>query len=125
MHDSDPAATFGYVVEQLNQFGMLYLHMIEGATGGPRETADGFDLSALRKAFKGLYIANNGYDKAMAEEAIASGKADLVAFGRPFISNPDLVQRYLTNAPLNELDPNTLYSGGAKGYTDYPALHQA
>ncbi len=125
MQDANPQATFTYVVEQLNQFGMLYLHLVEGATGGPRETADGFDLSVLRKAFKGLYIANNGYDKAMAEEAVASGKADLVAFGRPFISNPDLVQRYLTNAPLNELDSNTLYGGGAKGYTDYPALQQA
>ncbi len=125
MQDSNPEATFSYVVEQLNQFGMLYLHLVEGATGGAREPEGGFDLSKLRKLFKGLYIANNGYDKTMAEEAVASGKADLIAFGRPFISNPDLVHRYKTNAPLNELDATTLYGGGAKGYTDYPALQHA
>lgn len=123
--DSNPQATFSYVVEQLNQFGLLYLHLVEGATGGPREVENGFDLNILRKAFNGLYIANNGYDKAMAEAAIDSQHADLIAFGRPFISNPDLVQRYKIGAPLNELDGGTLYSGGAKGYTDYPALQAA
>ena len=120
--DSNSQATYSYVVEQLNQFGLLYLHLVEGATGGPRDVENGFDLTVLRKAFNGLYIANNGYDKAMGEAAIDSQHADLVAYGRPFISNPDLVQRYKIGAPLNELDNSTLYSGGAKGYTDYPSL---
>ncbi|MBI3230991.1 MAG: alkene reductase [Burkholderiales bacterium] len=120
--DSTPQATFSYVVEQLNRFNLLYLHLVEGATGGPRDVDGGFDLSELRRIFKGLYIANNGYDKAMAETAVNEGKADLVAFGRPFISNPDLVHRLATGAELAALDPATLYGGGAKGYTDYPAL---
>jgi N-ethylmaleimide reductase len=76
----------------------------------------------MRKPFRGAWIVNNGYDRAMAIDAVASGKADLVAFGRPFISNPDLSHRLRQNAPLNALDADTLYGGGAKGYTDYPAL---
>jgi N-ethylmaleimide reductase len=67
-------------------------------------------------------MANNGYTGAMAEEAVAQGRADLVAFGRPYIANPDLAERLRKKAPLNEIDKATLYGGGAKGYTDYPAL---
>jgi N-ethylmaleimide reductase len=67
-------------------------------------------------------MVNNGYTRQMALDAVASGAADLVAFGRPFISNPDLVRRLRDNAPLNALDASTLYGGGAKGYTDYPSL---
>jgi len=70
-------------------------------------------------------MVNNGYTKELADEAIASGYADLVCFGRPFIANPDLVERLRTGAPLNELDQKTLYGGGAEGYTDYPALETA
>lgn len=122
--DSDPATLFTYVVEQLNRFGLLYLHLVEGATGGAREVADGFDLQTLRRLFKGIYIANNGYDRALAVKARQDGLADLVAFGRPFISNPDLVDRLQLAAPLTPLDPATLYGGGAKGYIDYPSLEQ-
>lgn len=120
--DSDPASLFRHVVEQLNQFGLLYLHLVEGSTGGPREVDNGFDLQILRRLFKGLYMANNGYDLALAVKARQQGLADLIAFGRPFISNPDLVERLRLGAPLNALDASTLYGGGAKGYTDYPSL---
>ena len=123
--DSNPQPLFAYVAEQLNRFKPAYLHVIEGATGGPREVENGFDLIILRKLFKGLYMANNGYDLDLALQARRENRADLIAFGRPFISNPDLVERLRTGAPLNELDPDTLYGGGAKGYTDYPEMSPA
>ena len=118
--DSDPAATYGLLVERLNPFGLAYLHVVEGATQGPRAVAGGFDLQRLRRAFSGLYMANNGYDLALALAARRDGLADLVCFGRPFIANPDLVARLRTGAPLAEIDRDTLYRGGAEGYTDYP-----
>ncbi|WP_426191604.1 alkene reductase [Massilia sp. DWR3-1-1] len=120
--DSDPHALFTYVVEQLNAFKLLYLHVIEGATGGPRDIDPAFDFLRLRQRFNGLYIGNNGYDLAMAQAALAAGRLDLVAFGRPFIANPDLVRRLQEGAPLASLDGASLYSGGAHGYTDYPPL---
>jgi N-ethylmaleimide reductase len=120
--DSDPPATYGYVVERLNAFGLAYIHVIEGATQGPREVPGGFDLQTLRRAFNGLYIANNGYDLALALAARRGGLADLIAFGRPFIANPDLVERLRTGAPLNTPDRSTFFGGGAAGYTDYPTL---
>jgi len=123
--DSNPQALFSYVVESLNRFNLVYLHVVEGATGGPREVAGGFDPQILRKIFNGLYMANNGYDLAMAEAARQTDTADLIAFGRPFIANPDLVERLQTHAPLNAIDPKTLYGGDAHGYTDYPALNDA
>mgnify|MGYP000289319949 CR=1 FL=1 len=104
---------------------------MEGATGGPRDIPDRpFDYKALRNAYrsaggKGAWMVNNGYDKAMAETALASGAADLVAFGRLFISNPDLVERLLRGASLSEWDPTSFYGGGARGYIDYPALEAA
>ncbi|HYG05483.1 MAG TPA: alkene reductase [Stenotrophomonas sp.] len=124
-HDSQPQALFERAVERLDAIGGLaFVHVIEGATGGPRDVAP-FDFAALRAKFRGAWIANNGYDKAMAEQAIASGYADAVAFGRAYIANPDLVERLRLDAPLNELDAATLYGGGAKGYADYPTLAQA
>ncbi len=120
--DSDPEGTYRYVVEQLNDFGLAYLHVIEGATQGAREVPGGFDLQILRRAFKGLYVANNGYDLALALDARRRGLADLVCFGRPFIANPDLVERLRVGAPLNMPDRATFYAGGAAGYTDYPTL---
>jgi len=86
-----------------------------------------FDYDALRLRWKethaaGAWMVNNGYDRAMAERVLASGRADLVAFGRPFISNPDLVERLRLDAPLAPLVRETLYGGGAEGYTDYPTL---
>lgn len=121
--DSDPQAVFGHAVEQLNRFNLAYLHVIEGATGGPRDAVS-FDFGALRHGFNGTYVANNGYDLALAQAALREGRADAIAFGRPFIANPDLVERFRTGAPLAELDKATLYGGDAKGYTDYPALPQ-
>ncbi|MCH4024471.1 MAG: alkene reductase [Acetobacter sp.] len=114
-------AQFNYVVEKLDGLGISYIHVVEGATGGPRD-ATPFDYDVLRKAFRNTYIANNGYDLGLAEEHLAQGKADLIAFGRPFISNPDLVERLKTGAPLAPFNPATLYGGGAEGYIDYPPI---
>ena len=121
--DSDPQALYGYVVEQLAPFGLAYLHVIEGETGGTR-TPEGkaFDYAALHKVFKGAWMVNNGYSRELALQTVADGKADLVAFGRPFISTPDLVRRLREGAALNELRADKLYGGGAEGYTDYPTL---
>jgi N-ethylmaleimide reductase len=121
--DSNPQPLFDHAVAALARFNLAFLHVVEGATGGSRETD--FDFQALRQAFKGAYVANNGYDRALAEEAIAAGRTDFIAFGRPFIANPDLVDRLRIGAPLAELDRDTLYGGDAKGYTDYPALTRA
>lgn len=118
---SEPQPQFNYLVEQLDTLGLVYLHVVEGATGGPRDAAP-FDFDALRKRFRNTYLANNGYDLALATTRLNDGKADLFAFGRPFISNPDLVERLQAGAPLAALDPATLYGGGAKGYIDYPTL---
>ncbi len=123
--DSDPQALYGYVVEQLAPLGLAYLHVIEGETGGarlPEGAPLSFDYAALHRRFAGPWMVNNGYSAADGMAAIATGNADLVAYGRPFISNPDLVRRLREHAPLNELQADKLYGGGAAGYTDYPAL---
>lgn len=120
--DSDPMALFSHVVQGLDQRGLAFLHVIEGQTGGTRDLPEGCDLGALRAMFRGAYIGNNGYDRESAIAAVESGRADLVAFGRAFIANPDLVARLRKDAPLNAPDKTTFYGGGAEGYTDYPAL---
>ncbi|WP_313616583.1 alkene reductase [Agrobacterium sp.] len=125
-----PQPLYEYVVKQLGGRGLSFIHVVEGATGGPRDLSESgspFDYDALRAAYvnaggKGLWIANNGYTRETAIEAVANGKADAIAFGRPFIANPDLVRRLKENAELNALQPDKLYGGGAEGYTDYPAL---
>jgi N-ethylmaleimide reductase len=130
IQDENPQALFEYLVRELAPLGLAYLHIIEGATGGPREIPDRpFDYVALRQAYrsaggKGAWMVNNGYDKALAEQALGQG-ADLVAFGKAYIANPDLVQRLRLDAPLNAPDKTTFYGGGAHGYTDYPALQPA
>ena len=121
--DSNPQPLFDHIVDQLNALKLVYIHVIEGATGGPRDIAP-FDYASLRKRFSGTYIANNGYDFKLATEVLDQNKADLIAFGKPFISNPDLVERLKLGAPLNAFDKTTFYGGGAKGYTDYPAPGQ-
>ena len=118
---SDPQVQFDHLVTQLDALGLVYLHVVEGATGGARNVAP-FDFDALRQRFKHTYIAHNGYDRELANARLAEGKADLFAFGRPFIANPDLVERLKTGAPLANLNATTLYGGGAAGYIDYPAL---
>jgi N-ethylmaleimide reductase len=122
--DSNPQPLFDYIVDGLNALKLVYIHVIEGATGGPRDIAP-FDYASLRKRFKQAYMANNGYDFALANKALDAGAADLIAFGKLFISNPDLVERLKKGAALNEWDKNTFYGGGAKGYTDYPTLEAA
>lgn len=119
--DSNPQPLFDHIVDRLNALKLIYIHVIEGATGGPRDIAP-FDYGSLRKRFSGTYIANNGYDLALANKVLAANEADLIAFGKLFISNPDLVERLKRGADLNTPDKATFYGGGAKGYTDYPAL---
>jgi N-ethylmaleimide reductase len=120
--DSNPEPVYLSLIDQLNAYGLAYIHVVEGETQGERHPAGGFDLQKLRHAFKGLYIGNNNYTLELALEARAKNLADLVCFGRPFISNPDLVQRLRTGAPLAKSDKETYYAGGVKGYIDYPAL---
>jgi N-ethylmaleimide reductase len=119
--DSNPQPLFDHIVDRLNALKLVYIHVIEGATGGPRDIAP-FDYASLRKRFSGTYIANNGFDLALANKVLAANEADLIAFGKLFISNPDLVERLKRGADLNAPDKATFYGGGAKGYTDYPAL---
>ena len=127
IHDPDPQPLFFYVVRALAPLGLAYVHVVEGATGGPRELPERpFDYAALKAAYRqaggqAAWMVNNGFTKALAEQAVQNGD-DLVAFGKPFISNPDLVRRLRENAPLNPPDQATFYGGGAKGYTDYPLL---
>lgn len=122
--DTDPEALYGHLVEKLGGFGLAFLHVVEGATGGARDHAP-FDYTGLRRAFKGSYIANNGYTRDLALEALRAGEVDAIAFGKLFIANPDLVERFRRNAPLNAWDQKTFYGGDASGYTDYPALDEA
>ncbi|MDE2306434.1 MAG: alkene reductase [Gammaproteobacteria bacterium] len=124
--DSDAQGLFGLYMDRLAPLKLAYVHVIEGATGGARDLVP-FDYEALRRRFKqdhpgGAWIVNNGYTRSLAIEAVASGRADLVAFGKPFISNPDLVRRLQLDAPLNAPNTATFYGGGAEGYTDYPTL---
>ncbi|PKO45665.1 MAG: alkene reductase [Betaproteobacteria bacterium HGW-Betaproteobacteria-22] len=121
MKDSRPQALFNFVAEALNPFNLAYLHVVEGGIHGAGIAAP-FDFDDLRGRFKGAYIANLAYDKARGNAAIASGHADAVAYGVPFIANPDLVARFKVDAPLNQADSASFYGGGEKGYTDYPFL---
>ncbi|MGA2709482.1 MAG: alkene reductase [Steroidobacteraceae bacterium] len=120
--DSDPMGTYRYVIEQLNSFRLAYLHVIEGVTQGSRDIPAGFGMQALRRAFKGLYMANNGYDLPLALDARRHQRADLIAFGRLYIANPDLVERFRAGASLSVPDRATFFGGGAHGYTDYPFM---
>jgi N-ethylmaleimide reductase len=119
--DSDPQRLYEQALAQLAPLRLAFVEVVEGQTAGARDFAP-FDYAALRRRFDGAWIVNNGYQRQMALEAVASGRADLVSFGRPFIANPDLVHRLREDAPLNAVDKATLYGGGAKGYTDYPTL---
>lgn len=122
MRDSNPEATFSYAVEQLNRFGLAYLHVAEMGKDNPGAAGPAFDPFRLRKLWKGVYIANCGYTKESGDAAIASGAADMVAFGVPYIANPDLVERFAKGAALNAPDQTTFYGGDEKGYTDYPFM---
>ena len=125
MRDSDPRGTFSRVVELLNRFGLAYLHLTEMGKDAPGAAGPFFDPLELRAIWKGVLMTNAGYDRDSANALLAAGRADLVAFGVPFIANPDLPARYKAGAPLNAADPATFYGGGAQGYTDYPFLGTA
>jgi N-ethylmaleimide reductase len=118
--DSDAQALYGRAVQRLAPLRLAYLHVVEGSTGGPRDFAP-FDYAALRREFGGAWMVNNGYSRVMALEAVATGQADLVAFGKPFIANPDLGRRLREDLPWAEGNRKTYYLGGAQGYVDYPA----
>ncbi len=119
--DSDPMGTFGAYLDALNGFGLMYVHDIEGVTQMSRD-ADGIDYPAFRKRFRGTYIANNNYTRELADKTIAEGGADLISFGRPFIANPDPVERLRTGAPLADAPKSYWYGGGATGYSDWPGM---
>lgn len=127
--DPDPQPLFEHVVRALGPLNLAYLHLIEGATGAARDYVQGnkaFDYAAMRAQYRaaggtGAWMVNNGYDRNLAQDALTQD-ADLVAFGRLFIANPDLPRRLREGAPLNAPDRATFYGGADKGYTDYPAL---
>jgi len=117
----DVDAQYRALVEGLSGLGLLYVHVLDhSAMGAPAVPAQ--IKKALREGFDGPFIAAGGFDRASGEQALAAGDADLVAYGRPFLANPDLVARMKIDAPLNAVDMDTFYTPGAKGYTDYPAL---
>ncbi|PJI43069.1 MAG: alkene reductase [Rhizobium sp.] len=124
--DPDPQPLFNHLIEKLAAYDLAFIHVIEGATGGPRDNIPfdwaGFKAAYRAKGGKAAWMVNNGYDRAMAMDAVASGRADMVSFGKAFIANPDLVQRLKVDAPLNEADRATFYGGGADGYTNYPKM---
>jgi len=121
--DSNPQALFDFVASKLAGRDLAYLHLVEGDTAG--DPVPPFDYRLIKRHFGGLVIANNGFDRLRADKAIAGAQADLVAFGKPFISNPDLVTRFFLNAPIAPLDRETLYGGAEHGYADYPILRTA
>ena len=118
---ADVDAQYLSLVQELSTLGLMYLHVLDhSAMGAPAVPAE--LKAALRAAFQGPYILAGGFDTASAEQALVDGQADLIAFGRPFISNPDLVARMQAGAPLTAPDFGSFYTPGAQGYTDYPAL---
>jgi N-ethylmaleimide reductase len=121
IYDSNPEKMFGYVAEELGRIGLAYLHVVEADEHG-ESTGHKVDFGRLRDAFGGIYIANGGFDYAKALGYVSRGDADLISFGRLFLANPDLPERFAKNAPLNAPDQATFYGGDEKGYIDYPAL---
>ncbi|AIF46111.1 alkene reductase [Dyella japonica] len=119
MSDSNPVAHFAHVMERLSERGLAYVHVLEGDMLNGRRA---IDYAQLRRYFRGTYIANNGYNLESGTHAVTSGHADLVAFGTPFIANPDLVARWREGHPLAAADTSTFYTGGATGYIDYPMV---
>ena len=119
IRDSDPQTTFNFIARALSGKGLGYLHVVEGDMTSDQRNVD---YRQIRDHFDGWYMANCNYDKARAMSAITSGAADMVSFGKLFLANPDLVERFRKDAGLNTPDPDTFYGGDEKGYTDYPAL---
>jgi N-ethylmaleimide reductase len=117
MSDSDPEETFSYLTDELNQLGLGYLHVVDPYQDGSKRLSP-----VLRDRFSGTYIVNGGFDAAAAAAVISKGEADLVAFGVPFLANPDLPYRYQNSKTLNAADPSTFYTGEEKGYIDYQSV---
>jgi len=132
MKDSQPIATFSYVLEALNHFDLAYVHLMETTPADLRHGGTEIPTKVFRPVYQGRLIANAGYTKATAEAALAAGDADLVSFGSLFIANPDLPERFRQDGPLNTPDPQTFYAypcddstqncNFEHGYTDYPFL---
>jgi len=122
MSESNPQVLFNHLVENLNQYNLAYLHVVENF--GQTENSE-FNFLTLRQKFNGAYIANGGYTGESAEDSLQSNRSDFIAFGSPFIANPDLPMRIRISAPLIDADPNTFYGRGAEGYIDYPELQMA
>lgn len=122
MSDSNPLVTFTTMAGELSRLGLGYLHVAEAVAGPMKVDGVVRATPSMREAFDGTMIVNGGYDATSAEAAIARGETDLVAFGVPFLANPDLPLRYRKRAPLNAPDASTFYAGEQKGYIDYPAL---
>ena len=124
--DSDPVKTFTSVANALSGFNLAYVHIMEPAPDSGKAFPDvPYVTPHIRKAYRGNLTVNGGYDLSHGNQAVNSGQAQAVAFGVPFIANPDLVRRLKLGAPLNAPDPSTFYGGGAEGYTDYPVMEQA
>ena len=129
MGDADPETTFGYLADRLNDYRLAYLHVINPAAAALEQRTE-LDprarrlLERIREKYHGTLILAGGFDRDTAEVWLEQGQADLIAFGRKFLANPDLPERFRAGAPLNADDPSTYYGGGAKGYTDYPTLAQ-
>jgi N-ethylmaleimide reductase len=123
--DNDPEVLFTYVYETLSTRKLAYIHVVEQFPGMETSEKEAAMMARLRARYDGFYIANGGYDAVTAAHAVESGHADAVAFGRPFISNPDLPERYRVGAMLNEPDENTFFGGDERGYTDYPFLDKS
>ena len=121
MRDSDPEGTFAKASKALSRFGLAYLHVVEPV--GPAQSQSEVGVASyMRLFFDGAFILNSGYDAVTGAEALRMGEADMVAYGRHFLANPDLVERIRRGAPLNEPDASTFYTEGPKGYTDYATL---
>lgn len=118
MSDSNPQTIFNYASKMLSRYGLAYLHAVQLGEGA-------FNFLELKRRFGGTYIANGSYSAERAATALSSGEADLVAFGTPFLANPDLVERFKQGEALNEADPSTFFQGGEHGYTDYPTLAES
>lgn len=121
--DGAPGETYGHLVDALSALGLLYIHDIEGVTQQTRDVPDTVDFADLRRRFSGAYVANNQYTLDLAEQVLAAGEADLFSLGRPFLANPDLIDRLRTGAPLAEAPKEYWYGGDATGYSDWPGMN--
>lgn len=122
MTESDPMGLYSHLIEQLNPFKLAYIHLVERFGSSKEDDTHNFDFASLRHLFNGAYIANGGYTGVSAEQSLKDDESDFIAFGVPFIANPDLPKRIKNGAELNQANPDTFYGGGEAGYTDYPFL---